>query len=167
MIRASRLAAFGHPLLPRDNARMKPTPLLRITKDALAGILTPQQERFNALVREVETARANLAEWQKRIERSDLQLAPLRQELHLALRQWVAALDTATLQPGMSRAERSQLSELIRDATAELRDDGEDDDGTSTANPPAPPPSQASDDDEPWRAAAEAGTGGGGPHRLG
>ncbi|TWO70795.1 hypothetical protein FN976_14725 [Caenimonas sedimenti] len=102
-------------------------------------------------------ARATLAAWQERIDRSDRQLAPLRQEVHVALRRWVAALDTASLQPGLSRGDRGQLGELIREATAELGDEEEEGDaGPPAANAPAPPPNLTSDDDEPWRAAGEA-----------
>jgi hypothetical protein len=136
---------------------MRTTPL-RISPQPLAGTLTPQQERFNALVQDVAAARATLAAWQDRIERSEVQLAPLRQELHVALRGWVAALDAASLQPGLSRGERGQLSELVQEATAELRDEEDEDenDDAPAANKPAPPPNPPSEDDEPWRAAAEA-----------
>lgn len=131
---------------------MKPTPL-RIATGALAGVLTPGQERFNGLVREVEQWRSALAEWQERIARSDVQLAPLRGQLHAALREWAAALEAASFFPGLSRAERGQLAELMREAVAELRDEAQDEEAPAPLRQHAPPESET---DEPWRAAAEA-----------
>ena len=72
--------------------------------------------------------RAALAEWQERIARYHQAVEPVRRELHAAWRQWVFTLDHARLQPGLSRAEREQLGELLRDTAAallELEDDAE------------------------------------------
>jgi hypothetical protein len=79
-----------------------------------------QQERFAALVRDVALGRAAVAEWQDRFARYQQAVEPLRRELHAAWRQWVLALDRATLQPGLSRAERDQLGDLLRQAVAPL-----------------------------------------------
>lgn len=132
---------------------MKPVPL-RISQDALVGALTPQQERFNALVRDVDAARATLAGWQDRIARSDVQLAPLRAQLHAALREWSAALEAASFQGGLSLAERGQLGDLVREASAELQGNGDDDEEAPASPRPPAQPEPASE--EPWRAAADA-----------
>ena len=100
---------------------------LQITADTSGGALTPSQERFNALVRDVAAWRATLAEWQQRMERCDRTLAPIRHQVIVALRQWVLALDAASLHPTLSRAERAELGELIRDAATELLGAGEGD----------------------------------------
>lgn len=117
-------------MLGTDNAGMaKADPLsLQILPDAADPLLAQQQERFNLLVRDVALWRAALSEWQERIERHRQAIEPVRRELHAAWRQWVFALDDASSQPGLSRAERKQLGELLREAVApvlERQDDAE------------------------------------------
>jgi hypothetical protein len=96
--------------------------LLQIHPDPSDAALAGQQERFNALVQEVALSRARLAEWKERIERYHQVIEPVRRELHGAWREWVFALDQASLQPGLSRGERQQLGELILEAVAPLLD---------------------------------------------
>jgi hypothetical protein len=127
---------------------------LRIAPQAPAGALTPQQERFNALAQGVAAARAAVAGWQARIDRSEQQLAPLRTQLHGALRAWAAALDAASFHAVLSRAERAQLAELARDAQSELQGEPDPSEETPAASQPAAPADE--NPDEPWRAAAEA-----------
>ena len=101
---------------------------LHIHPDGADLALAQQQTRFNALVRDVALWRAALAEWQERIARYEQTLAPVRRELHAAWRQWVFTLDHASLQPGLSRAERGQLGDLLRETAAallQLEDDAE------------------------------------------
>src|SRR5690606_30789844 len=93
---------------------------LQIQPDAADPLLAQQQARFNALVRDVALWRAALADWNARIDRYQLALEPVHRELRAAWRQWVFALDHASLQPGFSRAERAQLGELLRRAAASL-----------------------------------------------
>jgi hypothetical protein len=93
---------------------------LQIQPGGLDTVLTPEQERFNALVRDVALWRATLADWKDRIARYEQAVAPIHRQVHAAFRQWVFALDTASLQPGLARAERGQLSELLREAATAL-----------------------------------------------
>jgi hypothetical protein len=74
--------------------------------------LTEQQDRCHTLVREVALWRAALSEWKERLDRYEQAIEPDRRELHAAWREWVLALDAASLQPGLSRADREQLSDL-------------------------------------------------------
>ncbi|GAB3765035.1 J domain-containing protein [Ramlibacter monticola] len=101
---------------------------LQIHPDAADPPLAEQQTRFNVLVRDVALWRAALAEWKERIARYHQVVEPVRRELHAAWRQWVFTLDHASLQPGLSRAEREQLGELLRETAAallEVEDDAE------------------------------------------
>lgn len=129
---------------------------LQIAPTTPAGVLTPQQERFNALVQGVAQARAAVADWQARIDRSEQQLAPLRTQLHAALGDWVKAVEAASFHPGLSRADAAQLVEMAREAQGELRGEFADDDGSAPDEAPPAEATSATDDDEPWRAAAEA-----------
>jgi hypothetical protein len=88
--------------------------------------IPPGTGGLDALLREVALWRAARAEWQDRIERHHRALAPVRREFRAAWREWVLALDHASAQPGLSRAERDQLGELASQAAAPLLE-GEDD----------------------------------------
>src|SRR5687768_3238335 len=105
-------------------------------------------------MREVAAWRATLAEWQQRVERCELTLAPIRGQLHAALRQWLQALEAAALHPGLNRAERAELDALISETSAELRSE-DDNEPPEEADAPEVQGQQA-DDEEPWRQAAEA-----------
>ncbi|MBK6007086.1 J domain-containing protein [Ramlibacter ginsenosidimutans] len=100
--------------------------LLQIEPDPADASLARQQEHFNALVQEVAAGRATLAEWKDRIARYHQAVEPLQRELHAAWREWALALDQASLRPGLSRGERQQLSELLRDAVAPLLEHEDD-----------------------------------------
>lgn len=118
---------------------------LQIQPSTTDPVLAQQQARFNALVREVELGRAALAGWKERIERHHQAVEPVRRELHAAWRQWAFALDHASLQPGLTRAERAQLGDLLREATTallEVEDDAgveelarRQEEGSSSAQP--------------------------------
>jgi hypothetical protein len=101
---------------------------LQIHPDAADPALAEQQARFNGLVRDVTRWRAALREWQERMVRYQQAVEPVRRELQAAWRQWVLTLDHASLQPGLSRAEREQIGQLLRETSAallELEDDAE------------------------------------------
>jgi hypothetical protein len=100
---------------------------LQIQPDTADRELTQQQARFNALVRDVALWRAALAEWKEKVGRYEQAVEPIRRQVHAALRQWVFALESASLLPGLSRAERGQLSELLREAATALLAVEEDD----------------------------------------
>ncbi len=93
---------------------------LQIQPDTGDASLAQQQTRFNALVLEVARARTGLAEWKERIERYEQAVGPVRRQVHDAFRQWVCALDAASLQPAFSRAERRQLGEMLVEAATDL-----------------------------------------------
>ncbi|NML44505.1 J domain-containing protein [Ramlibacter sp. G-1-2-2] len=119
---------------------------LRIHPDAGDPELAQQQSRFNTLVEDVAQWRAALAEWKERIERYHQSVEPVRRELHAAWREWVFALDHASLQPGLSRAEREQLDEMVRETAAALLQ-WDDDAGIAAvlarhAEEPSPAPSK-------------------------
>jgi hypothetical protein len=99
---------------------------LQLHPDATDPVLARQQERFNELVRDVALWRATLAEWNERIDRYHRAVDPLRRQLHAAWREWVFALDQASLQPGLSRAERGQLGALLKKAASALLEVGDD-----------------------------------------
>jgi hypothetical protein len=82
--------------------------------------LARQRTQLEALLQEVAQWRAARGEWQDRIARYQRTMAPLQHEFRAAWREWVLALDHASLQPGLSRAERQQLHELVRQAAAAL-----------------------------------------------
>jgi hypothetical protein len=92
---------------------------LQIVLDATDPQLAEQQQRFNELVRDVAQWRAALAEWTDRIARHHQAVEPVLRDLHAAWREWVLALDHASLLPGLSRAERAQLGEMMEDAARE------------------------------------------------
>lgn len=93
---------------------------LRITPDPADRALAQHQARFNALVQEVTQWRTALADWQARTSGYWQVVEPLHRELRAAWRQWVFALDEASLQPAFARAEREQLDELLREAASAL-----------------------------------------------
>lgn len=99
---------------------------LQIQPDTADPGLAQHQTRFNTLVRELAHWRAALADWKDRMARYDQAVGPVRRELHAAWRQWVLALDDATLQPGLARGERAQLRELLLQAAAALPEVGDD-----------------------------------------
>lgn len=89
------------------------------------GLAAPQG-RLDALRAEVAQWRDALTAWQERIARYHQAVEPLRRELHAAWRDWVLALDHAALQPGLSRAERRQLDEMIHALAVAVLGAGED-----------------------------------------
>jgi hypothetical protein len=105
---------------------------LQIQPGGANPVLTQEQARFNTLVSDVALWRAALAQWKERIERFDQAVEPVRRELHAAWREWVFALDEASLQPGLARAEREELSELLREAAAALLSVEDEDPGIAS-----------------------------------
>lgn len=137
---------------------------LQIHPDAADPVLARQQERFNVLVRDVALWRDTLAGWKDRIVRYDQAVEPVRRELHAAWRQWVFALDEASLRPGLSRSERRQLAELLQETAASLLDAGDDPEIAAVAarhaEQPRPPADEtvpsADDAVEDWESQAAA-----------
>ncbi len=105
---------------------------LQISARGGAAALTPEQKRFNTLIRQIDQARRVLAAWQEQIPlyaQAYAQLiVPLAKDLAAEQRSWAFALDRVLAQPGWTRAERDTLRELLCDAAAELLAEAEDDD---------------------------------------
>lgn len=97
---------------------------LQISSSAASSVLTPEQKRFNALIRQIEQARKTLTAWVENIpvfRQAHAQvLLPLQTSLVAAQREWVFALDALLGQPGWSRAERATLQELVCETAGEL-----------------------------------------------
>ncbi len=99
---------------------------LQIHPDPADPLLAQQQTLFNRLLQDVALWRAALTEWKDRVERWQQAVDPVQRELHAAWRQWVFALDHASLQPGLSRAERRQLVDLLFEAVTPFLEAGDD-----------------------------------------
>lgn len=133
---------------------------LRIHPGAGQPVLSAHQSQFNALVQDVASWRAALADWNERFDRLHQAVEPLRRDLHAAWRDWVLALENAGHHPGLTRAERAQLGELTREAAAALLQVDEDD--AAPAQPrPRPDAEEASEENlehfaEDWERKAAA-----------
>lgn len=90
---------------------------LQISAGQAGPTLTPQQKRFNTLIRKIAEARRTLAQWQDNIglyrQAHSRALLPLENELAALRRQWVFALDEVLGQRGWTKAERETLRELV------------------------------------------------------
>lgn len=105
---------------------------LQISSGSGAAALTPDQRRFNTLIRQIEQVRRTLAAWHDNIPlyaQAHKQLVvPLIETLAAARREWTFALDRLLDQPGWTKGERAALRELVCDSVAEILDaNGEDD----------------------------------------
>ena len=131
---------------------------LQIRPDAGQPVLSARQSQFNALVQDVASWRATLADWKERFDRLHQVVEPLRRDFHAAWREWVLALENASHHPELARSEQAQLVELMRDAASALVQVAEDDTIAELAKPlqdepasaqPAPPDiaAEASDED--------------------
>lgn len=114
-------------------------------------VLAQQQACFNHLVRDVMLWRAALGEWKARFDRFRDAVEPVHRELDAAWREWVSALEQASLQAEFTRAERKQLEEMSRDAAGALQGDRDD-----AQAPGEPTPEDLSQDWERRAAAAAA-----------
>jgi hypothetical protein len=92
--------------------------------------LTPEQKRFNTLLRQIEQGRAALRAWQEAIppfrESHHQLLGPLQEQLRAAQRAWLFALD-ASGHRGWSRADHETRSELLSDIAGALLSSQADD----------------------------------------
>lgn len=97
---------------------------LQIATGAAGPELTPQQKRFNTLIRQIEQVRQTLKAWDDGIaeyrQAHVRLLLPLETELLAERRRWVIALDVLLDQARWTKAERETLVELLCDASAEL-----------------------------------------------
>jgi hypothetical protein len=97
---------------------------LKISPDQAGTPLSPQQKRFNTLIRQIEQARQTLAAWHDCIpsyRQTQAQvLWPLEDELRAAHRQWVFALDELLGQRAWTKTERATIHELVCETTGAL-----------------------------------------------
>jgi len=104
---------------------------LQISARTPGSTLTPEQKRFNTLVRQIERARQTVTAWQENLPRfhqTYVQVVlPLQNSYVTARREWAFTLDTLLDQPSWTRTERATLRELICDTAGELLDIDEDD----------------------------------------
>lgn len=110
---------------------------LQISSATGAAALTPEQKRFNNLIRQIEQARRTLAAWQDNIplylQAYLQQIEPLITTLDAARREWALALDHLLDQPGWTKTERDTLRDLICDSAAEILGAGGEDDAAMKA----------------------------------
>jgi hypothetical protein len=110
---------------------------IQIWARAGSTALTPEQKRFNTLIRQIDQARRTLAAWQEQVPlyaQAYMQLiVPLAKELAAEQRLWAFGLDRLLAQPGWTKAERDTLRELLCDATAELLSEGDEPDAALKA----------------------------------
>jgi hypothetical protein len=97
---------------------------LQISSGDTAAPLSPEQKRFNTLIRQIDQARQTLAAWHENIPlygQAHLQLiVPLVKQLEAGKREWAFALDGLLGQPGWTKTERAFMREMVCDCAAEL-----------------------------------------------
>jgi hypothetical protein len=109
-----------------------PVPRSLQLSPAEAGIApTPQQKRFNTLVRQIERARLSLAAWQEGIaayrQAYQKEVEPLHDSVFTTKRKWAFTLDALSDRPGWSRAESTLLGELVCRIAGDLLQEKDDD----------------------------------------
>jgi hypothetical protein len=92
-------------------------PSLQIPPSTSGAAPTPQQKRFNTLIRQIGKARETLAAWRENVplyrQAHAQMLGPLREELQAAFRQWIVRLDALLDERRWTHAEGATLRELI------------------------------------------------------
>ena len=110
---------------------MPPIDALLVLPGQAGSVLTPQQKRFNTLVRQIEQARQTLGAWHDNIgaygQAHVKVLLPLRTELAAARREWVFALDALLERRGWTKVEQGTLGQLVCEAASALLDADDDD----------------------------------------
>ncbi|MBC7733005.1 MAG: J domain-containing protein [Bacteriovorax sp.] len=105
---------------------------LQISADMSGTALTPEQKRFNTLIKQTDQARQKLAAWHDSISLFGLahakRIAPLIDSLTAAGRDMVVLLDRLLDHLDWTKAERATLRELVCDGAAHLIEASADDD---------------------------------------
>ncbi len=105
---------------------------LQISPGAAAAALTPEQKRFNTLIRQIEQARRTLAAWHDNaplyLQAHTRLIVPLLEALAAARRQRAFTFDGLLDQPGWTKAERATLRELVCDSVAQILESSEQED---------------------------------------
>lgn len=104
---------------------------LQISSRTSGSALTPEQKRFNTLIRQIEQARQMLTAWQENVplfrQAYAQAVLPLQNSFVAARREWVFALDALLGQSGWTRAERATLRDLVCDTASDLLEIDEED----------------------------------------
>ena len=104
---------------------------LQIASSHAEPVLTPQQKKFNALIRQIEKSRRALAAWHEQIDayrQGHVQiLLPMHTELTAMRKQWLFALDALHGKQVWTKVERKTLGELVCGMAGALLDAGDDD----------------------------------------
>ncbi len=105
---------------------------LQISPGPSGSVLTPEQKRFNTLIRQIEQARRTLASWRDNVplylQAHTQRIVPLLAALTAARAERAFAFDRLLDHPGWSRAERALLRELVCDSVAEILEASDEDD---------------------------------------
>jgi ATP-dependent Lon protease len=93
---------------------------------------SPEHQRFEQLLRQVERARAQLVAWRENQSRFrqgyTARVLPARAELNATRREWVIGLDAVFSRKGWTKTERLTLDHIVRTQTLELLEElGPDD----------------------------------------
>ncbi len=103
---------------------------VRVSSAETGKALTPEQKRFNSLIRQIEQARDTLAAWRDNIplyrDAHARVVLPLVREVTAGRRDWVFALDALLGQKGWTRTERKTLRELVRETAGALLEGNND-----------------------------------------
>jgi len=104
---------------------------LQLSPSEAGSTPTPQQKRFNTLVRQIERARLSLGVWQESIaayrQAYRKEVEPLHDAVFAAKRAWAFTLDTLSDRPDWSRAESTLLGELVCRIAGDLLREKNDD----------------------------------------
>lgn len=109
-----------------------PTQGLQISSATSDAALSPEQKRFNSLIKQIEKLRRTLADWHEVIPQyvsAHAQvIVPLVESARAAQREWTFALAGLLEQPGWTKGERATLRELVTGSAGELLSSQDDDD---------------------------------------
>ena len=110
---------------------------LQIAAGSGPSALTPEQKRFNTLIRQIEQARRTLEAWRDNVplylQAHTNVIAPLLESLAAARRERAFTFDRLLDQPGWTRAERATLRELVCDSVAQILEGADEDDAALKA----------------------------------
>ncbi|MDP1693375.1 MAG: J domain-containing protein [Burkholderiaceae bacterium] len=99
--------------------------------------LTPQQRKFNQLVRKIEQARAELLAWQEQAplfaQAHDQRMRPLQGEYAACQQAMVRKLDAMLARTGWTKAQRGTMCQILCSVAGQLLEDEQTDAGLATA----------------------------------
>ncbi len=105
---------------------------LELSADQAGKLLTPEQKRFNTLVKQIDKVRKTIESWQTNVSLYQQAAVKVLQPLHADLIEerttWVFALDEVHSRPGLTGNEKNMVSEMLCSELNELLNEGEPDD---------------------------------------